>query len=114
MWGKGAFNGNSFPVYRYLYIDELLSLQSCSAQPPKAVPATLKGNPSPLRWQDWEYALADHPDRRFADYIVMGIRTGFLIGFDYDHRCVKAKNDIHSAREHPEIIREYLAKEGAL
>ena len=109
----GAFNGNSFPVDWYPYIDELLSLQSCSAQPPKAVPAVLRGNPSPLRWQDWEYALANHPDRCFADYIVGGIRTGFRVGFDYDHHCVKAKNNMHSAREHPEIIREYLAKECA-
>ena len=39
--------------------------------------------------------------------------TRFRIGFDYDHHCVKARNNMHSVREHPEIIREYLAKECA-
>ena len=65
------------------------------------------------RKQDWEYSQANDPDRRFADYIVGGICTGLRVGFDYDHRCVKAKNNMHSTREHPEIIREYLAKECA-
>ena len=28
-----------------------------------------------------QYALRDHPDREFANYIVEGTRSGFLVGF---------------------------------
>ena len=53
-----------------------------------------------------------HPDQEFADYIVRGLRDGFRIGFDYtNHICKKARQNMASARDHPEVIREYLAKE---
>ncbi len=110
---EGALIGIILPIDRYPYIDELLSIQNCLARPPKVVPVALRGNSSPLRWQDWEYALAAHPEGRFVNYIVGGIRAGFRVGFDYNHRSVKAKTNMRSARELPEIIRDHLAKDSA-
>ena len=74
----------------------------------------LVGNPTPLPWRVWQECLANHPDRRLADYIALGIRDGFRIGYDdRSHPCKSARKNMRSAAEHPEIIREYIAKECA-
>ena len=36
---------------------------------------------TPLHVGKWEAALAQHPDQRFASFIVEGLRHGFRIGF---------------------------------
>ena len=39
-----------------------------------------------------------------------GLRQGFRVGFDYAHSgCQRASSNMHSAREHAQVIREYLA-----
>lgn len=40
-----------------------------------------------------------------------GIRLGFRVGFRYSQRIHSAPSNMLSAREHPEVIRDYLAKE---
>ena len=78
------------------------------------IPRALMVRSSPLQWRDWALSLASHPDQRFANYIINGIKNGFRIGFDYQgHRCEKARNNMQSAREHPQVIRDYIAKECA-
>ncbi len=37
---------------------------------------------TPLRGAGWEQELASHPDKRFAAYVVHGIKHGFRVGFD--------------------------------
>ena len=81
--------------------------------PPLPVPRALEVHTSPLRWQEWAAALAAHPDKRFTEYIVTGIKEGFRVGYHYGHRREKAASNMQSAREHPEVVREYLAKERA-
>jgi hypothetical protein len=66
---------------------------------------------SPLPWQEWDKALQSHPDQRFRRYIIDGIQFGFRVGFNYRLPTRSASNNMLSAREHPEVIREYLAKE---
>ena len=45
-------------------------------------------------------------------YITNGIRDGFRIGYDYQsNKCKKATGNMRSAANHPEVIREYIAKE---
>ena len=69
---------------------------------------------SPLRWQEWQLALRNHPDKEFAKYLVEGIKEGFRVGFKYcSNRCRWAGKNMGSAIEPPEIVREYLAKEYA-
>jgi len=82
--------------------------------PPVRVPTVLTANPSPLQWQDWGECLANHPDSRFVSYITNGIREGFRIGYDYhSHRCKRVKGNMGSAAVHPDVVREYIAKECA-
>ena len=60
----------------------------------------------------WEAALRNNPDTEFADYIQEGIHWDFCIGYDYrSHTCSPAHNNLPSAREHPEIITNYLSNE---
>ena len=89
----------------------LRALDNCRG-PSIRVPEQLRGGTSPLRWKAWEDCLRDYPDHSFTEYIVQGIRDGFRIGFNYrDNRCRSAKQNMYSAREHPQVVREYLAKE---
>lgn len=74
--------------------------------PPQLAPRT-----SPLDWREWASALAAHPDRRFAEYIVLGIRDGFRVGFDYSRQHQSVGRNMMSATEHPEVVRAYLQEE---
>ena len=66
---------------------------------------------TPLDYDAWDHALAHHPDRAFAHYILRGIREGFRIGFDYNKATRSASKNLPSADLHPEVIHECLAKE---
>ena len=95
-------------------MDDLLGLESCRKVPPVRVPTMLTVNPSPLQWRDWGECLADHPDSRFTAYITNGTREGFRIGYDYQlHRCKRVKGNMCSAADHPDMVWEYITKEGA-
>lgn len=67
-----------------------------------------------LRTTAWEEALSTHPDAAFARYIVDGLRRGFRIGFNYTSPLRSTRSNMESARQHPEIISDYLAKEQSL
>ena len=47
-------------------------------------PRPLLSTKTPLIAEAWEDTLQHHPDRRFANYIVRGIREGFRIGANRD------------------------------
>ena len=65
-------------------------------------------------WHEWQFALRNHPDREFVRYLVEEIKEGFRVGFNYSNsRCRWAGKNMGSAIEHPEVVREYLAKECA-
>ena len=73
-----------------------------------SVSPALEGVTLPLQWEVWQENLRTHPDRGYAEYLARGLR----VGFDYrNHQCKSSKENMRSAREHPEIIREYLSKE---
>ena len=99
----------------YGYKQDLLELEKGKQYSnPPGVPGPLRAIASPLRWQEWQLALRTHPDRAFAKYLVEGIKEGFRVGFKYSsNQCRWAGNNMGSAIEHPEIVREYLAKECA-
>ena len=79
------------------------------------VPAWLQEVGTPLVRQEWAKALAGHPDREFASYILQGIERGFSIGFDHtQNRCRPAMSDMLSATEQAEVVQAYLDKEVAL
>ena len=98
----------------YQYTEDLLWLDAQREKSVIPLPAPCLQITTPFRVVNWEQALAQHPDRQFADYITNGIRYGFRIGYDYDtthHRS--AKCNMQSARENPGPVEEYVRAECA-
>ena len=42
----------------------------------------LVGVRTPLVVENWEQLMAGHPDSRFRDYILRGLKHGFRIGYN--------------------------------
>ena len=66
---------------------------------------------TPLIVKEWESLLADHPNPLLAGYLLRGISTGFRIGFDRSKPLRSATSNMHSVREHPEVVNQYLRDE---
>ena len=97
---------------RYTYTDDLLALDSKRSSSAVVVPAPLRSTHSPLQVQHWEESLRDHPDAELKAYLLQGFRDGSRIGFDEDKVALRpAKNNMASAREHPQVITLYLQEE---
>ena len=95
---------------RYMYMDDLAKLSARVA--PTPAPAQLGGIHTPLRVQAWEHHLSQHPDKNFVEYLLLGIRRGIRIGYDYAHHaCKSAKQNMLSARQNPPVVRQYIAEE---
>ena len=93
------------------YTEDLLALEAASHY---EVP--LLGDccriTSPLESDIWECLLSAHPDRRYANFIVNGIRRGFHIG------CNASRTDLRSstlsmlaAYSNSSIVDKYLKEE---
>ena len=97
----------------YKFMDDLEQWDSCRSSQPIRPPEWMNAINTPLDWREWDRCLADHPDERFRRYIVNGIREGFRVGYDYRRagQIRSAQGNMSSTQEHPEIIRDYLAKE---
>ncbi len=92
-------------------MDDLLGLDACRPISPSSLPENMREVRTPLRWEEWDNSLEHHPDQRFRKYIVDDIRFGFRVGLDYCIGTGKLLNNMVSAGEHPEVVREYLAVE---
>ena len=92
-------------------MEDLLALDHCKATPDTWHVPLQNGSyiVTPLGWVELDEAL-NH--QQFRAYVVSGLRQGFRVGFDYAHSgCQRASSNMHSAREHAQVIREYLAVE---
>eukprot|EP00731_Ephydatia_muelleri_P010115 Em0005g701a len=115
--GKGMgwlqFQGSWLRGYGgiYQYMEDLLAVDHCKATPDTWHVPLQNGSyiVTPLGWVELDEAL-NH--QQFRAYVVSGLRQGFRVGFDYAHSgCQRASSNMHSAREHAQVIREYLAVE---
>ena len=98
---------------RYEYTADLLCMAFC--RPLKEHRAhELMAVATPLCLQAWEEALAPHPDRAFARYLCDGLQFGFRIGFKWGFPLRSASSNMESARQHLEVITQYLHKECSL
>ena len=96
----------------YRYMKQLRQIEGFHPNPPRQLSAELAEIATPLKEQAWRQALADHPDKEFASYIVQGITNGFHIGFNYEKiTCQAASTNLISTKQHPMVVEEYLAKE---
>ena len=98
--------GNSL----YMYTSDLLCLEFSRPNTDYQTPQLAEVR-TPLQSEAWESALSCHPDRAFARYIVRGLREGFHIGFNRQAPLKSASSNLPSAREHPDIITDYLEEE---
>ena len=106
--GRDVLDGRG----RYIYMDDLLELDRRRSSGVRALPEGVGAIATPLRWEVWAKELRDLPDREYARYIVEGIRDGFRIGFAYSSRsCSSVSHTMLSAKQHPQPIQDYLAKE---
>ena len=93
-------------------MENLLELDRKRKFPVPPVPTELLSNPFPLQAEAWRLSLLEHPDSRLREYVVNGIREGFRIGFDYStHSCKRARKNMSSALNHPEVVNKYIAEE---
>ena len=58
----------------YLYMEDLLRLDRCRPLQPAHLSPALADVVTPLQWREWDRCLASHPDQRFREYVVGGIR----------------------------------------
>ena len=85
-------------------LDQCTGGQGCDQ-----LPEEMLSIDTPLRADEWQAALKDHPDRWFAEYICNGICNGFR--YNRDHKCVSATRHMISTIQYPEVVEEYIAKE---
>ena len=118
LWaGHGSGEQHSTPCTgRYAYTQDLMELQR--RVPPTSrggLPADAMSVNTPLKPTEFAALLREHPDLRFREYILEGIRGGFRVGFDYSrHSCKSARRNMMSAEKHPQVVDRYLAKERRL
>ena len=58
--------------------------------------------------------MREHPDELYAKYILCGLREGFRIGANRNRRVRPALHNLPSAREHPQVVADYLNSEAKL
>ena len=66
---------------------------------------------SPLQPEVWQHHLQGFPDPRCPEFILRGLRGGFRIGFNSSLACQSTRRNMHTAYEHPDVVRKYLDRE---
>ena len=96
----------------YPYIRSLLTLAARKNLQPTPLPPWLSDIVTPLTHDMWAAAMQEYPDKLFKEYILSGIKNGFRVGFNYRHKSLVARtSNMASAREHPDIVDNYLLGE---
>ena len=92
---------------------QLLQLDQCRHIGP--VVKILQKVTTPLKHEEWQLMLKNHPNQALVQYILSGIRGGFRIGFNYRQAaCKPARCNLLSAEINPEVVATYLQEEVAL
>ena len=100
------------PNGKYIYMEDLRTLDSKRPRIAGSVPASLSTVHTPLNIEKWSVYPQPHPDREFAAYLLRGFLEGFRVGFSRGSvTLVPAKKNMASARDHPEVVSAYLHEE---
>ena len=92
----------------YSYMQDLQALEAtATGQGPRSFqPAT------PLRLQEWQQALQQHPDKCFANYILGDISKGFHIGVRRPCALTASRQgNLPSVREHNWLVAQHITAE---
>ena len=89
-------------------------MDACRLECPVTLPSQMSHVVTPLQWREWDLTLSRHPNRRFRDYIVRGLRFRFRVGFHKDTAggTGRPPRNMPSARDRLEVIDEYLCSKG--
>ena len=88
----------------YAYTSDLLALHGSAHSSSSLDPRILEVH-TPLIIPA---CLRTHPDTDFAHYILHGLQHGFHIGATRPLKLQSAKTNMSSAKQHPEVIEDYL------
>ena len=102
------------PSPTYQYTSDLIKLASMKDQEGDMADPRLADVTTPLNHQAWARCLQYYPGRIFTQYILDGIRNGFQIGFNRSQPLKLTKQNMLSARQHPQVIEKYLKEECSL
>ena len=98
-----------------LLAKQFCHLQSTGLQPPRSAPrlSHILSGPvsSPLNSVAWQQALAPHPDRKWVEALLQGIRQGFRLGLQPDATCRSSRANHPSATSHAQVVSQYLAQQ---
>ena len=95
----------------YPYTRDLMILEAQRPTVPALLPVLGRAITTPLIVDHWRLALQNHPDVQFREYILQGLIHGFHIGFNRNHPCKSATENMRSALANPQPVDEYLATE---
>lgn len=91
-------------------MEQLTGLDSCRPLTKSVMSAAMMHLETPVKLPVWEAALAQHPDQRFAQYILHGLEHGFRIGFQHGKAPLQQAGYNLQCPE-PSIVSEYLSNE---
>ena len=95
----------------YPYTPDLLQLQA-SRSSAHLLPKCLCSINTPLKWEAWELHLIKHPDLALTEFILTGIKAGFIIGYSCNSVKRKpAKRNMQSAYSHPDVVTRQLTSD---
>ena len=68
---------------------------------------------TPLIYASWQQALLQYPNQQLVEFFLKGISEGFRIGYSYHigSNLKAARKNLEGARQHPQVVDEYLSKE---
>ncbi len=90
----------------------LQALASADPSTSHALPHNLAKIVTPFRSHAWVTELSHHPDPKFRAFILNGITQGFRIGHNpHATKLYSQKRNMTSAREHPQVVSEYIQLE---
>ena len=100
----------------YPYIQDLLDLQAATLPRPPYSTQLLQellivSSPLHQHIDAWTAAMATHSVPEFAQFILSGIEGGFRIGYCRRQLLVPASHNLPSARDHAEVVEQYLTDE---
>ena len=77
------------------------------------IPQSAQQIHTPLIFGTWQQALLQYPNQQLVEFFLKGISEGFRIGYSYHigSNLKAAKKNIEGARQHPQVVDEYLSKE---
>lgn len=109
---EGQKSANTSPEGKYIYMEDLLALDTCHPfRPAPFHPARVSSILPPLPVEAWRVHLSTHPDRRFVDYTLQGLSEGFRVGFDHTHQTRPSDRNMKSAYVNCSVVSRYIAEE---